>query len=371
MTLGGITKINAVSARKQAKQVLAKVQLGENPAAQKAERRSACSVAELGARYLMEEVIPLKKPRTAELYRSYLKNHVTPELGAKAARDVSKADISRLHRRLGVRSPVNANRVVTMISGMYSWAERLGEIPSGNPVRGIKKFSEKHRERFLSTEEFGRLGEALREAELVGIPWEIDSTKSTAKHAPKPENRRRIVSPSAVAAIRLLVFTGCRLREILNLRWCEVDFEHQALFLPDSKTGQKMVYLPAPAIAVLRGLPRVGTYVIVGQNLQRPRRDLQRPWSAIRALAKLPHVRLHDLRHSFASMGALAGMSLPTLGKLLGHRDVETTQRYAHLADHPMKAAANVIASKIESAMLSPRRSAEDSSVRPQVLVGN
>ena len=182
-------------------------------------------------------------------------------------------------------------------------AKRL--LPEGrNPARRIEKFREHHRERFLSRDEFARLGAALREAETVGIPYEVDETRPTAKHAPKPENRRVVVVPDAVAAIRLLMLTGCRLREILNLRWREVDFERGLLLLEDLKTGRKPVMLGVAAISILTVLPRVGEYVFLGAGGDKPRSDLKRPWSLVTRHAGLEGLRLHDLRHSYASVSA-------------------------------------------------------------------
>jgi integrase len=147
------------------------------------------------------------------------------------------------------------------------------------------------------------------------------------------------------------LFTGCRLREILQLKWAHVDFERGMLFLPDSKTGRKPVVLAAPAVAVLQELSRIGDYVIAGNDMKRPRHDLQRPWRAITARASLSGLRIHDLRHSFAATGAGSGFSLPIIGKLLGHRNLETTSRYAHLAASPLKVAADRIANDLAQAM--------------------
>src|SRR5262249_53347678 len=149
-------------------------------------------------------------------------------------------------------------------------------VPEGfNPARGIEKFKESRRERFLTGEELERLGVAIREAETCGTPWALDTSKPTAKHAPKSARSTKI-APSAAAALRLLLFTGCRLREILHLRWQHVDFERGCLFLPDSKTGRKTVILNAPALSVLNGLERIGLYVVPGHNPEKPRHDLKR-----------------------------------------------------------------------------------------------
>jgi integrase len=217
-----------------------------------------------------------------------------------------------------------------------------------NPTSGIEKFREQVRERFLSESELLRLGEAIREAETVGIPW-IKQSKS--KHAPKLENRTTNIGPHAAAALRLLIFTGARLREILDLRWDYVDLQRGLLFLPDSKTGKKTIVLGAAALAVLENLPRVGKFVIAGTDNDKPRADLQRPWALVSERADLAGLRLHDLRHSFASVGAGSGFGLPVIGKLLGHSNSKTTERYAHLAADPLRRASDVISGAIAKAM--------------------
>ena len=200
-----------------------------------------------------------------------------------------------------------------------------------NPCRRIERYREEARERFLTTDELKRLGEALWEAETVGLRWTVDEHKRNARYLAKEPNRRTVISPRATAAIRPLLFTGARLREILGLRWEGIDLERGVIFLPDSKTGKKRIVLSAPAIAFLGTLTRTGNYVIEGNDPAKPRSDLKRPWAMISRRAALSCVRIHDLRHSFASTGVGAGLGLPIIGKLLGHSHMQTTQRYAHL----------------------------------------
>ena len=210
---------------------------------------------------------------------------------------------------------------------MFSLAELWELRPDGtNPCRHVKRFKEDKRERFLSDAEYRRLGSALREIEQDG--------SETA---------------SAIAAIRLLMLTGCRLSEIQKLRWEHVDLEVGELRLPDTKTGAKVVHLGEPAIAVLRDIQRQddNLWVIAGRKEGGHLTDLHHPWRRIRARAGLDDVRIHDLRHSFASGGLLVGEGLPMIGKLLGHTQVQTTARYAHLANDPVKSAANRIATRI------------------------
>jgi integrase len=174
----------------------------------------------------------------------------------------------------------------------------------------------------------------------------------------RKKNRRTALDPFAVAAIRLLVFTGARLREILHAEWEHVDFERGILFLSDSKIGRKPIYLSAPALAALAKLPRIhgNPYLIPGRKEGEPRADLKAPWRAITKAAKLEGVRIHDFRHSFASVGAGASLGLPIIGKLLGHTQAATTHRYAHLDADPMRRAAETIGSTIAAAMSSPSR---------------
>jgi integrase len=241
--------------------------------------------------------------------------------------------------------------VLAVVGSMYAFAGRTGIVPEGtNPARGIDKFKESRRERFLTGEELERLGSAIREAETSGVPWAVDESKPNAKHMPKAKRSTKI-APSAAAALRLLLFTGCRLREILHLRWEHVDIERGCLFLPDSKSGRKTVILNAPSLAVLNAQERIGPYVVPGDDPERPRHDLKRPWDAVTKRANLTDVRLHDLRHTYASFGAGGGLGLPIIDRLLGHSQVATTARYAHLDNDPLRRASETIAGRIAAAL--------------------
>jgi integrase len=222
---------------------------------------------------------------------------------------------------------------------------------------GIERYPENARERFLTSEEFAQLGDALRLAQTTGLEWTIDESKPKANRAPKAANRLRTVDPFAIAAIRLLIFTGARLREVLHAKWEYVDFERGLMFLPDSKTGRKAIVLSAAALEVFSSLPRIegNPHIIAGSKSGEPRADLKKPWVAISKAAGLEGVRLHDLRHSFASIGAGASLGLPIIGKLLGHSQPATTARYAHLDADPMRRAANTIGATISAAMAGRR----------------
>jgi len=168
---------------------------------------------------------------------------------------------------------------------------------------------------------------------------------------PKATSRYAKIGSFAVAALRHLQFTGCRLREILHLKWENVDSQRGLLFLADSKTGKKTVVLNAPALVVLTGLERIGSYVVPGEHPEKPRADLKGPWEAVSKRAGLDGVRLHDLRHTYASLEAGSGLGLPIIGKLLGHTQASTTQRYAHLDNDPLRRATEHIGNQIAEAL--------------------
>jgi integrase len=361
LALGSAAVLTAAQARTMAKDTLAAVRRGDDPIAARKAERGTVSVAELGEAFLVQHVERKRKASTAKFYRRALELHVFTEIGTKKARAVTRSDILKLQNGLREK-PVMANRVLAIVGSMFGWASKeAGLVPEGfNPASRLEKNREQGRERYLTTDELERLGSALREAETSGLPWNVDVEAPKAKHFPKEENRRTVISPYATAAIRLLILTGCRLREILHLRWSEVDFERGMLHLPDSKTGRKSVVLNAPALAVLDGVPRVGEFVIAGRPPQRrdredrPRSDLKKPWSAIRRRARLDGVRIHDLRHSFASVGAGAGLGLPIVGKLLGHTQASTTQKYSHLDNDPLRRASDAIGATIAAALNGP-----------------
>jgi integrase len=369
VTLGRVGKVTPDEAEKLAKRVLGAVAHGADPAASKSADRRGATLKELADLFLADHVAAKRKPATAEHYKHILEKMVLPSLGKRKADQVTTADIARLHARMRER-PYLANRVVAVVGSLYSFAGRRRLLPVGfNPARGIDKYPEKGRERYLTAAELARLGDSIREAETIGIVWQVDASKPTAKHAPKEQNRRTVIGQHAAAAIRLLILTGARLREILRLRWEHVDFERGLLFLPDSKTGKKAIVLNAPAMAVLAALPRVGAYVIVGQDAgtesEKPRADLNKPWRAVRKRAGLDGVRIHDLRHTHASIGAGAGLGLPIIGKLLGHTKAATTQKYAHLDTDPLRRASDHIGARLAAALGEPNPKATPAAVVP------
>ena len=352
LTLGRYPAVGLADARQRAERCRVQISDGKDPQAERKEKRNASTLLELIERYLAEEVEPKRKPRTYDLYTWYFWKIIGPKLGTRKAATITRSDIAKLHREIGAERPVTANRAIVALSGVFTWAGKHSLLPEGfNPARGIEKFREEPKERYLTTEELSRLGNALRIAETAGLPWPRKANCKPSRHDRRPENQRTVFSAYVTAAIRLLLFTGCRLREILHLRWSEIDYERGLLLLPDSKTGRKVVMLNAAAIDVLENLDQLGEYVIAGDADDKPRADLKRPWDLITEYAKLERVRIHDLRHTHASIGAGAGLGLPIIGKLLGHRNAETTARYAHLDADPLRKASNQIGEKIASAL--------------------
>ncbi len=353
ITLGRVSDFTPEAARRLADKYRSSVKTGIDPQGYKTEQRQAPTVEELTEVFLADHVGSKRKASTKANYEDILRRLVLPKMGKLKAKDVSRADVARMHLANG-DTPYQANRILAVMGSMYGFGSKHGLVPEGiNPARGIERYKEKGRERYLSLEELERLGAALRLAETTGIPWKIDSARKT-KHVPK-ERRATIIGEHAAAALRLLIFTGARLREILHLKWEQVDFDRGLLILPDSKTGQKVIVLNAPAMAILNDLSRIGIYVIAGDSVgtdeEKPRSDLKRPWAMVTRQAGLEGLRIHDLRHNFAAFGAGGGMGLPVIGKLLGHSQPQTTARYAHLDNDPLKRASNAIGATIAAAM--------------------
>ena len=331
LTLGRYGPLTVQQARKNARTILGRVAQGEDPAAERQEeRRNAITVADLADRFLEHHARPKKKPSSVRMDILNLRNHVVPALGRLRVDQVTRADIARLHHAMR-RTPGAANRVLALMSKMCSLAEAWELRRDGsNPCRHVQRFRERARDRFLSPEELGRLGEALELAESNGS-----------------------VGPEAIAAIRLLLLTACRAGEILSLRWEYVDLPGRLLRLPDSKTGAKVVPLNTAACQVLETLPRTSEWVLPGRRVGNHVVALAKPWRRICTAGRLEDVRLHDLRHTHATAGAWAGVSLSLLGKILGHRVMNTTARYINLAatDDPVREASERIGQSLAAAM--------------------
>ena len=319
-TLGAHGELTPERARKRAASVIARIKAGGDPAA--APPDGGQTVADLAERYMKVHVAANCNAHTARIYRGSLDNHILPALGAMPLASVGRAEVAALHRRLRA-TPRAANRALAILAKMFSLAEQWGAMPEGgNPCRAVRKYRENRRARFLTREEYRRLGAALAEAEADGS-----------------------ASPHAVAALRLLMLTGCRLNEILTLRWDDVDRQAGEFRLRDGKTGARMVPLTPTAQAVLDGIARVpgNPWAIAGRKPGGRLASLTAEWYRVRARAGLDDVRIHDLRHSYATRALSAGESLSMIGRLLGHADIQSTLRYAHAArDAEKESAARV-----------------------------
>ncbi|MBB3063957.1 tyrosine-type recombinase/integrase [Limibacillus halophilus] len=327
--LGKHGVVTADEARTEARAQLAAITQGSNPAEEKRKKAIAPDIAALCERFMSEHVAHRCKPSTQNEYRRNIDRFIKPALGKYKIEEVTRAQVSELHQRFHDR-PYQANRNLAVLSVMFNRAELWGLRPDGsNPCRHIRKYPEKQRERYLTDAELSRLGATLQELEASGEE-----------------------SLASINAIRLLILTGCRLGEVLTLQWDYI--REDAIWLPDSKTGAKKVYLGPATLEVLEQIERLpdNPYVITGIKPGSHLINLQKPWRRIRAKAGLVDVRIHDLRHSFASSAVGIGESLPMLGKLLGHTQPQTTARYAHLADDRMKAAASRVSSEIAAKLL-------------------
>ena len=314
-------------------------------------RKAAESAVTLGKffeRYLSEYAEGKKKPRSIAEDKRLFKFTIQDRLGRVRVPDLTDDDVQRFHRSLKA-TPIVANRAVALLSKMMNLAERWGLRPKfSNPCRGLDHYPERKKHRFLSGDQLKALGTALSEIEK----------------APKDSDDYEL--PSVIAAIRLLLFTGCRRGELLGLRWEDVNLDAGVLDLPDSKTGRKVIVLNAPARQVLGALAKQrkngSPWVLPGRFAGKPLVGLPHAWLRIRERAGLDGVRLHDLRHSYASTAAGLGASLPVIGSLLGHTVPATTQRYAGVAQDPRREAAERVGERL-AGLMSPK--AEPAQVLP------
>jgi integrase len=341
-------------ARQIAADTLRDIRAGRDPMQAKADTRKALSLSELADLYLEEGPAekPNKKASSWATDKSSIERHIRPLLGGKIAASITKADVERFQANVAAgktaadiktrkqgRAIVRGGKAVAarslaVLSAMLQFGLGRQLLPT-NSARGVELLRGERRQRFLSGVEVARLADTLRAMEAEGL------------------------NGSAAAAIRLLLLTGCRRNEILNLRWDDVDFECKCLRLPDSKTGAKIVTLAAAALELLAELPRTAEWVLPGHAIKKSSRrhkvgrytGLQKVWARIRKRAGLNGVRLHDLRHSFASFAIADGATLFMVGKILGHKQTRTTEIYAHLADDPVRAVADRAAKRITNAM--------------------
>jgi integrase len=348
LKLGKVGTLTPDEARSEARSALGKVDRGGDPSATRHALRADLTVAQLVDRYLADGPAdkPAKKRASWTMDASNLKRHVIPLLGRRQLGTLTAADVQKFQRdvtegktkadektrargrALVKGGPAAATRATLVLSAMLQWASDRGFRPD-NPGKGVKLNKPRKRERYLSAAELASLGDAFTKAEHQGL------------------------NPNSLAILRLLVLTGARRTEIASLRWDDVDFDRGVLRLPDSKTGAKIVPLGAPALAVLSQLSRKkgSPWVFPAARGKGHHVGMPRVWRKLRTMAKLKNVRMHDLRHGFASVAVADSSSLYLLGKVLGHSQATTTERYAHLQLDPVRAVANRTARKIAGAL--------------------
>lgn len=331
-TIGVHGPVTCDQARDMAAKVLASVARGEDPQSERLDSRAAPIIQEVWERYVREH-LPRKKPSSRSDDEQKAREYILPSLGRLKIAEVARKDVIALHQRLSDR-PYQANRVLALTSKLMNLAELWGYRPDNtNPCRHIPKYPEEARQRFLSGPELTRLGAALGELESAGGQWTYFT-----------------------ATIKLLLLTGARVSEILGAQWQWVAWDDRSIVLPDSKTGPKHIYLSEAALEVLshlRALPdaKSSPFIIKGRLAGKPLVNIAKAWMVICERAELEGVRLHDLRHTAASIGVAQGLSLPIVGRLLGHTQAQTTQRYAHVDSDPALAAANKIGRAISDKM--------------------
>ena len=311
-TVGNADSISLAEARRRATELLAAIRSDAAPILPE-EKLFEAVAEEVFSHYSRHW-----KPGTIKVNRNYLGNTILPRFRGRNIADIGKQDVQRWFASLRA-TPVAADRSMPILSVIMRQAEIYGYRPEGsNPCVGIRRYRRKGRERFLSWPELRRLGTLLHSHD--------------ARH------------PLPAAFIRLLLLTGCRKDEIRTLQW--LDYREGRLFLRDSKTGPRTVWLSSPARAVLNDLPRRGKWLFPSPRSPRPVSSavFETFWSRVREEAGIADVRLHDLRHTYASIAIMQGETVTTVARLLGHNDAQTTLKYAHLSDTSVREAADALA---------------------------
>jgi integrase len=313
-TIGSFPDWTTAAAREEAKRLKREIDGGADPVGAYQDSRSAPTIADLTARF-EQDYIPRKRPSTQRVYRQQIAADILPALGKMKVAAVTHADVDAWHRKLSARAPTHANRGLAVLSKMFSLAVRWG-WRADNPCRGVERNQEPKRHRYLSGDELARLTTALAE----------------------------LPDAAAANAVRLLLLTGARRGELLAARWTDFKLEAGVWIKPGATTKQKTEHRVPLSEAACRLLAEIQEQAGDGEWLFPARGGGHRPhingaWIALRGAADLPDVHLHDLRHTYASVLASEGLSLPIIGALLGHTTANTTLRYSHLLDDPLRQA--------------------------------
>ena len=325
-TIGSVADWKVTAAREEAKRLRKVVDLGGDPIGEiederrKAdeEKRRSKTVGQLIDRF-EEEHLPSLRPATQKFYKLALKNHLRPALGKKRINDVDRSDVEKIFRKLtDLGQKHQANQCVTLAGVLFRYAAKWGWHTGENPTQDFEKNRLSGRERYLLPDESRRLSQAIEGLE----------------------------DKQAAAILKVLLLTGARIGETCRMRWEQIDFHRATWVKPASVTKQKRDHrlpLTAPVLAVLSKIKEeqspVSEWVFPGRSKEGYRNDIRSAWATALKAAEIDQLRIHDLRHSFASTLVGSGYSLPVIGALLGHASTATTQRYAHLADDPLREA--------------------------------
>jgi integrase len=361
VTVGRFGPLTVDEARSQARRLSGEVAKGGDPAAAIRARRQAPTVSELLDDYVAKHLMVENAPRTRATALTAVNRHIRPALGALKVASVTRQDVARFHRRMA-DTPRQANLTLAVLSKAFSLAEEWQWRPEGsNPCRRVPRFDEIERERFLSADELARLGRAIEEGETIGLPWRVNAG-AKAKHRPKEENRRTLINARALAAVRLLLFTGARLSEILELKWDQVDFERGVLALPGRKGGTRRDHpVSSMALAILAELPHVKLKDAKESPWVLPAPlDAAKPlspsvastaWESLRAYAGLEDVHLHDLRHTAGTFVSQTGANAFLVRDFLRHKTLAMTNRYANRDEDPIRAVSESVGRRIAAGL--------------------
>jgi integrase len=332
-TIGQYPEWSVTAARDEAKKLRRRINKGENPMAERRERQQADTVRELAQRF-EGEFLPKRPADYQHKAKVMLENDILPEIGRMMVTDVRRKDIDKIHRVVTQRAPIRANRVLALCSKMFSLAVRWDLRPD-NPCKGIERNQENRRTRYLSQKEVADLSAALAQ----------------------------YPSQNAADCLRFILLTGCRKAEAMTATWAHFDLERGIWTKPSAHTKQKKVHrvpLSAPARELLQRIREMAdddaTHVFPGRKKGEPIQQIRTCWEFVLDKAKLKDTRIHDLRHTYASILASSGVSLPLVGALLGHTQPQTTARYAHLYDDPLREATERVGAFVSNAAKPPAK---------------
>jgi integrase len=315
ITLGSFPDWSTTAAREEARRLKRAIDGGADPVGEQEENRAAATVADLCARF-ERDYLPRNRPSTQRVYKQQIRTEIMPTFGKSKVRAVSHADVDGFHHKLSAHAPTHANRTVAVLSRMFNLAVRWG-WRTDNPCRGVERNQENKRHRYLTSAELTRLIAALD----------------------------KLRDQQAANVVRLLLLTGARRGELLAARWADFDLVAGVWTKPGATTKQKTEHRVPLSDAACRLLRQMREQALIKDEWLFPARSgghrphINEAWITLRKVAGIPDVNLHDLRHTYASALASAGQSLPIIGSLLGHTTAQTTLRYSHLFDDPLRAA--------------------------------